>query len=184
MGNNISSSKPKCKNKSKKRNGEIIARREKSCDPIGKQKIILPHKFDEFQVELYRPIRSETESEDSEILSDSPKKWSNFMKKQTSNLKEITTVYFALHHFLPIIKKYRYKNILIWTDNTATMYNINKKSGAMNLYCTARKIWKLSEINYLILKAREDKCDNQQTESIRNEQRLSIKGGSLFFHII
>jgi hypothetical protein len=32
------------------------------------------------------------------------------------------------------------------------MYNINKKSGAMNLYRTARKIWKLSERNYLILK--------------------------------
>jgi hypothetical protein len=75
------------------------------------------------------------------------------MKKQTSNLKEITTVYFAFHHFLPIIKKSRYKNILIRTDNTATMYNIIKKSGAMNLYRTVRKIWKLSERNYLILKA-------------------------------
>jgi hypothetical protein len=30
---------------------------------------------------------------------------------------------------------------------------INKKSGAMNLYQTARRIWKLSEANYLILKA-------------------------------
>jgi hypothetical protein len=42
---------------------------------------------------------------------------------------------------------------LIRTDDTAMMYNINKKSGAMNLYRTARKIWKLSERNYLILKA-------------------------------
>jgi hypothetical protein len=32
------------------------------------------------------------------------------------------------------------------------MYNINKKSGAVNLYRTVREIWKLSEINYLILK--------------------------------
>jgi hypothetical protein len=82
------------------------------------------------------------------------KKWSNYMKKQTSNLKEIiATIYLALHHFLPLIKKSRYKNILIRTDNTAAMYNINKKSGVMNLYCIARKIWKLSERNYLILKA-------------------------------
>jgi hypothetical protein len=68
------------------------------------------------------------------------KKWSNYMKKQTSNLKEITANYLSLHHLLPLIKKSRYKNILIRTVNTAAMYNINKKSGAMNLYCTARKI--------------------------------------------
>jgi hypothetical protein len=37
-------------------------------------------------------------------------------------------------------------------DNTAAIYNI-KKSGAKNLYHTARKIWKLSEKNFLILKA-------------------------------
>jgi hypothetical protein len=81
------------------------------------------------------------------------KKWSNFMKKQTSNLKEITAIYLAFHHFLPPIKKSKYKNILIRMGNTVAMYNINKKSGAMNLYRTARKIWKLSERNYLILKA-------------------------------
>jgi hypothetical protein len=75
------------------------------------------------------------------------------MKKQTSNLKEITAINLALHHFLPLIKKSRYKNILMRMDNTVVMYNINKKSGAMNLYHTARKIWKLSERNYLILKA-------------------------------
>jgi hypothetical protein len=81
------------------------------------------------------------------------KKWSNYMKKQTLNLKELTAIYLALHHFLFLTKKSRYKNILIRMDNTAAMYNINKKSRAMNLYRTARKIWKLSERNYLILKA-------------------------------
>jgi hypothetical protein len=80
-------------------------------------------------------------------------KWSNFMKKQTSNPKEITPIYLAFHHFLPLIKKSRYKNVLIRTDNTAAMYNINKKSGAKNLYHTSRKIWKLSEKNSLTLKA-------------------------------
>jgi hypothetical protein len=39
----------------------------------------------------------------------------------------------ALHHFLPLIKKSRYKPI-IRTDNTTAMYNINRKLGAMNLY--------------------------------------------------
>jgi hypothetical protein len=73
MGSNLSNSKPKHKNKSKKRNGEIMARREKSFNPIGKRKIILPHKFDEFQVELHRPIRSEIESEDSEVLPNNSK---------------------------------------------------------------------------------------------------------------
>jgi hypothetical protein len=75
------------------------------------------------------------------------------MKNQTSNLKELTAIYLALRHFLPLIKKSRYKSILIGTDNTAAMYNINKKSGAMNLYRMSRKIWKLSEINCLQLKA-------------------------------
>jgi hypothetical protein len=56
------------------------------------------------------------------------------MKKQTSNLK------------------LRYKNILIRTDKTASMYNINKKSEAKNLYGTERKIWKLSEKNSSTLK--------------------------------
>jgi hypothetical protein len=73
------------------------------------------------------------------------KKWSNYMKKQTSNLKEIIAIYLAFHYFFPLIKKSRYKNILIRTDNTAAMYNINKKSKTMNLYHTAMKIWKLSE---------------------------------------
>jgi hypothetical protein len=101
-------------------------------------------------VELYGSDRSETESETSEILSNSPKEMVKFYKKtdfkserNSSNLPSTSS--------LPSFDKE--ENILIRTDNTAAMYNINKKSGAMNLYCTARKIWKLSERNYLILKA-------------------------------
>jgi hypothetical protein len=59
----------------------------------------------------------------------------------------------TFHLFLPLMKKSRYKNILIRTDNTAVIYNINKNSGAKNLYHTARKIWKLLERNSLTLKA-------------------------------
>jgi hypothetical protein len=49
--------------------------------------------------------------------------------------------------------KFEKRNILIRTDNTVAMYNINKKSGGKNLYCTVRKIWKLSEKNSFTLKA-------------------------------
>jgi hypothetical protein len=74
------------------------------------------------------------------------------MKKQMSNLKEITAIYLALLHVLPPIKKSKYKNILIRTNNTAAMYSINKKSEIKNLYHTTRKIWKLSKRNSLTLK--------------------------------
>jgi hypothetical protein len=52
------------------------------------------------------------------------------MKNQNSNFKKLTTIYFSLHHFFSQI---RCKNIMIRTDNTKTIYNINKKSGAKNL---------------------------------------------------
>jgi hypothetical protein len=100
------------------------------------------------------------------------KKWSNYMRKQTSNLKEITAIYLALHHFLPLIKKSRYKNILIRMDNTAMMYNINKKSGAMNskedMEIVRKKLLHIKSSTY----PGKDKCGNRQTESIGNERRL------------
>jgi hypothetical protein len=56
------------------------------------------------------------------------------MKKQTPNLKELTVIYLAIHHFLPLIKKSKYKSILIRTDNTAAMYNINQQlPGRINI---------------------------------------------------
>jgi hypothetical protein len=61
---------------------------------------------------------------------------------EKTNLKELIAIYLAFHHFLPLIKKLRYKSILIRTDNIIVMYNINRKW----------KIWKLSEINCLQLK--------------------------------
>jgi hypothetical protein len=135
MGSNFSGSKSKCKNKSKKRKGEINPRGKESCNSVRNFRI-------------------------------AQKKWSNYMKKQTLNLKEITAIYLALHHFLPLIKKSR-------TDNTAAMYNI-KKSGT-NLYHTARKIWK----KLLDIKSstypRKDKYSNRQTNSIGDERRLSTK---------
>jgi hypothetical protein len=80
-GGNFPSNKSKCRDKSKKRNGEIIPRRKESCDPIGKRKVILPHKFNEYQVELYGSVRSETESEASERISNSPKEMVKLYEK-------------------------------------------------------------------------------------------------------
>jgi hypothetical protein len=74
------------------------------------------------------------------------------MKKKILNLKKLTTIYLTLGHFLPLIKKSKYKSILIKTNNTVAMYNINRKSGAMNLYRMSWRIWKLSKINWLQLK--------------------------------
>jgi hypothetical protein len=81
MGSDISSNKSKHKNKSKKRNGEIIARRKESCDSLRKRQIILPNKLNKYQVELYRSVGAEIESENSEILSDSPKEMVKFHEK-------------------------------------------------------------------------------------------------------
>jgi hypothetical protein len=64
MGSDISSNE-------KKRNKEIISRREKSSNIIGKRQSILPHKFNNFQVELYGPNRSKQKSKIEEGLSDS-----------------------------------------------------------------------------------------------------------------
>jgi hypothetical protein len=141
-----SSSGTKYKNKRKKRNKEIIPGREKSSHIIKKRQFILPNKFNNFQVELYRPNRSEQKSKIEEGLSDNLieivklDEESNFKSKRiNSNIPSSSS--------LPSSDKE------IRTDNIAAMYNFNKKSGAMNLYRMSRKIWKLSEINYLQLKA-------------------------------
>jgi ribonuclease HI len=175
MGSNLSNSKAKYKNKSKKRNREINSRRKESCNPVRKRKTILPHKFDDFQVELYRSIGSETESETSERISNRPKEMVKLYEKQTSNLKEITAIYLALHHFLPLIKKSRYKNILIRTDNTAAMYNINKNEPILHseedMEIIRKKLLNIKRSTYV----REDKCGDRQIELFGNEQKLSVE---------
>jgi hypothetical protein len=56
------------------------------------------------------------------------------MRKQTSNLKKLTAIYLAFRYFFSLIKKSKYKKILIKMDNIVVMYNINRKLGAMSLY--------------------------------------------------
>jgi hypothetical protein len=75
------------------------------------------------------------------------------MKNQTSNLKKLTTIHLALEHFLPQIKKTNFTSILIQTDNTSTIYKINQRTDAQNLYMTTRRIRYLIDQNGMALKA-------------------------------
>jgi hypothetical protein len=117
MGSNLPSSKTKCKNKSKKGNGEIIAGREKSRDSIGKRKIILPHRFNEFQVELYRPVGSETESEDSTLLPNSPKEMVKFHEE--TNLKPEDSTLFLKYCSVPM-----FIVIIRYISNSIKQFNL------------------------------------------------------------
>jgi ribonuclease HI len=80
-------------------------------------------------------------------------KWTKKLKEQTSNYKELSAIHLALLHFLPVLQKENFKSILIRTDNSAAMYNINKRAGALNLYQITRKIWYLMDNHQMFIKA-------------------------------
>jgi hypothetical protein len=85
-------------------------------------------------------------------------------EKQTSNLKELTAIYLALGYFFPLIKKSRYKSILIRTDNITAVYSINRKSGAMNvekdMKIIREKLFGIESSTH----SRENKCCDGQIE--------------------
>jgi hypothetical protein len=87
------------------------------------------------------------------------------MKKQTSNLKELTTIYLALRHFFPLIKKSR--------------YNINRKSGAMNV----AEDMEIIKNKLLAIKSSthsgENKCNDRQIEQTGDKRRLSPEKRSI-----
>jgi ribonuclease HI len=80
-------------------------------------------------------------------------KWNQKMKKQTSNLKELTAIHLALEYLLPQKKKSSFTSILIRTDNASAMYKINQKISSQNLYITTRKIWYSIDQNRMALRA-------------------------------
>jgi hypothetical protein len=153
MGSDVPSSKAKCKNKSKKKNGEIIARRKRSSDSIRKRQIILPNKLNEYQVELYGSNRIEIESEISEILPNSPKEMVKFYEKTDFKSERDNSNLPSTSSFSPSNKKIRIQKYIDKNGQYRSNVQHQQKSGAMNLYCTTKRIWKLSERNYLILKA-------------------------------
>jgi hypothetical protein len=67
MGSDITDGRTEYKNKPKK-NKEIITRRKKSNHIIGKRQSILSNKLRDFQMELYRPNRSEQKSKDYQVI--------------------------------------------------------------------------------------------------------------------
>jgi hypothetical protein len=179
MGSNFSGSKPKRKNKSKKRNGEIISRREESRDSLGKRKIILPHKLNEYQVELHRPIRSEDESEASERISNSPKEVvklyeeTNFESKRDNSDLPSTSSLSSPNKEVQI-QKYIDKDRQ-YSSNVQNQKEIKNNESLSyskeDMETIREKLLNIKSDPY----SRKDKCSNRQTESTRNEQRLSIK---------
>jgi hypothetical protein len=107
------------------------------------------------------------------------KKWSNFMKKQTSNLKEMTAVYFAS----PDNKEIQIQNYY----NKDGQYNSDvqhqQKIGGNEPLSYSKEDMEIVRKKLLNIKSssysREDKCDNRQTESVRNEWGLSAEGRNI-----
>ncbi|KAH7832324.1 putative Reverse transcriptase (RNA-dependent DNA polymerase) [Monocercomonoides exilis] len=59
---------------------------------------------------------------------------------QSSNFKETLAVVLSLNHFEPYIKKYKMKNLLLRSDNSSVVFNINRWAAGRNLICIIRKI--------------------------------------------
>jgi hypothetical protein len=151
MGRNFSDSKSKRKNKSKKRNGETVTRRKESSNSIRKRKAVLPHKLNEYQVELYRSVRSKTESETSERISNSPKEMVKLYEKtdfesERDNRNLSSTSSLPSPNKEVQIQKYIDKNRQYSSD-------VQHQQEIRSNEPIPRKIWKLSERNYLILKS-------------------------------
>jgi hypothetical protein len=95
-----------------------IKKLSQSSNIIGKRQSILSSKFNNFQVELYRLNRSKQKLETEEGLSDNSTEIVKLDEETNLKLEKIIVIYLTLRHFLPLIKKSKYKLIFIKTDNT------------------------------------------------------------------
>ncbi|KAH7820278.1 uncharacterized protein MONOS_9142 [Monocercomonoides exilis] len=59
---------------------------------------------------------------------------------QSSNFKESLAVLLSLNHFEPYIKKYKMKNLILRSDNSSVVFNINRWAAGRNLIGIIRKI--------------------------------------------
>jgi hypothetical protein len=91
-------------------------------------------------MELQGLNRIKTELTTPKKLLNNSTEMVKFYEETNFKFKRNNSHLLSISPFFPLIKKSRYKNVLIRTDNTAAMYNINKKLGAKNLYHTTRKI--------------------------------------------
>ncbi|XP_073412144.1 uncharacterized protein [Dendrobates tinctorius] len=91
-------------------------------------------------------------------------RWNREEREYSSNLKELTAVYYALHHFLPQLQQ---KHVRILSDNTTTVAYINRQGGTRSetLMSSAARILSLAESNLLSLSALHIRGeDNQEAD--------------------
>jgi hypothetical protein len=80
-------------------------------------------------------------------------RWRRAELDMTNNRKELIAIDKALDAFQPRLEAQGVRHILIQSDNTTAVYNINKKAAAASLYLDLRHLLKKSEKLNLIMTA-------------------------------
>jgi hypothetical protein len=94
--------------------------------------------------------------------------WKKNITNQSLNWKELKTVELALREFLPKLMEKKISSVLIRMDNTAAMFNINRKSASQSLYKILRRLLNWVDNHKLYLKAVHIPGDiNKVTDSLR-----------------
>jgi hypothetical protein len=88
--------------------------------------------------------------------------WTKNMAESSSNKRELIAVDKALKAFYPTIQKLKSTSILIQTDNTTTMYNLNRQAAKITLYRSVRRLINWIKDHNLIVKASYVPGDNNQ----------------------
>ncbi|XP_073401619.1 MOB kinase activator 3A isoform X1 [Dendrobates tinctorius] len=98
-------------------------------------------------------------------------RWNREEREYSSNLKELTAVYYALHHFLPQLQQ---KHVRILSDNTTTVAYINRQGGTRSetLMSSAARILSLAESYLLSLSALHIRGENNQEADFLSRHTL------------
>jgi hypothetical protein len=109
--------------------------------------------------------------------------WPKRISENTSNYRELMAIYYAIMHWLNVIKQRKWRSLLIMTDNTTAMYNINRRAAAPNLAPTLRKLLNLIDRNDLRIRATHiPGSANKTTDALSRLERsgdYSLKKGIL-----
>jgi ribonuclease HI len=101
-------------------------------------------------------------------------KWRRSEQDMTSNRRELIAIYRALEVFQPRLEAQGVRHILIQSDNTTAVYNINRKAAAATLYLDLRHLLKRSEKLKLTMTAIHiPGVENTTTDSL---SRLELSG--------
>jgi hypothetical protein len=79
-------------------------------------------------------------------------KWKD-IQQHSSNYHEAMAVYLSLKHFIQLKQVLRGQSILLRTDNTSVMFNVNKKRGALTLLHPLKLLMELMETKVMEMKA-------------------------------